>query len=106
MNNKVFGLTEAGGGNPFVLLIREGHALTNKSFQGPSGGLVSRGKAKDLRHRSRQVHHRQLPFPGFAEPTFFRELLNVAGAFAARVNKFKRYPRPAGKDKRRNNEQE
>jgi len=91
----IFGFTEAGTGQPAVLLVVQGDALAHAL--GDLGGdvFVAHREGEDLRRRARQAHHRNLAFPGLAQPAAARELLYVPGTLALGVRPVEHHPREA-----------
>ena len=62
-----------------MLFIGEAHALAYQPLHIMGHLFIPNRKTEDLRHGARQVHHGQLPFPGFAEPAFLGYFLHKPG---------------------------
>ena len=53
-----------------VLIVRERHSLPHGVAEELGDAVVADGEIPHLRCRAGNVHHRQLAFPRFADPTF------------------------------------
>ena len=92
----VLGFAEAGGGDAFVLLVGERDALACGVLDLAGYGIVAHAEGEKLRRGAGKSAHGQLAFPRFADPTFFGNFLDVAGALSPGVGKMKRDPGPRG----------
>src|SRR5665213_3587958 len=92
-------LAKTARGHSPVLLVLElhaafGHGVVDRHCD----RIAAHGKREDLRHRPRHVHHRQFPFPRFAEPALARELLDEPHTLSAGVREIQRNAGPNGED--------
>jgi hypothetical protein len=68
--------------------------------------IVPHDETKNLRRRAGDRRHRQFAFPSFAEPTFLRDLLDVAGALTLGTGVVERQPGIIGKQKGKENDKQ
>ena len=75
--NEILRLAKAGGRHSPVLVIRQRNLLACVLLDHLGNRVVSNRKCEDLRHRSGQICHRQLTFPGLTDPSLFGNLLDI-----------------------------
>jgi len=96
-DDEVLRLAEAGGRDPFVLLVGNRDARAHHLAHDGRETVGSNGEGKALLRRARNVHHRELAFPRLTDPSLVRELLDVASPMPRfRVRVRERDCRPCG----------
>lgn len=94
--DEVFGFAEAGGGDAAVLFVGEGHALAGSLEELLSDGFVSDREVEYLWGDSGLGGHVDFAFPGFAEPAFVGDFLELAGTLAGGITEGEGDPDPGG----------
>ena len=83
--DEVVGLAEAVRGQPAVLRVVQPHLLADRGLQLLRHRVVAHAEVPDLRRHAAHDVHRDLAFPGLADPAALGELLHVARALAIGV---------------------